>query len=81
MGWTTSGDKPKTEPKHGDGLKCCLCNEIAHNKVSGKGYCPDHYKEACVAQAKINANPNTFFLRYEYGGMPIGAGLALRSIE
>lgn len=80
MGWVDS-DKPKTAPRHGDGLKCCLCNNIAHNKVLGKGFCPGHYKEACVAQAKINANPNIFWLNYESGGAPRGAYLAQRSIE
>jgi hypothetical protein len=79
LGWT-GATKSKSEPKSGDGLKCCLCNKIAHNKVKKLGYCPDHYKEACEAQAKIS-NPNTYFLNYEYAGSPRGAYLALRSIE
>jgi hypothetical protein len=79
-GWTT-GPETKKEPIRRDNIRCCLCLEIAHYKVSGKGYCLAHYKEACEAQAKINANPNTYFLNYEYAGSPRGAYLALRSIE
>jgi len=76
--WRTSGER--TAPKHGDNIQCCLCEQIAHFKVVGNGYCLNHKREAVEAQSKQSTLGKYDGWSAEYVGLPTGAALSQRSI-